>query len=167
MNWSYRDELSDISGVVFKSDRVVIPKQLRSEMLKQLHILHMRIEKTKLRARESMFWPCVNREIEDMVKLCNICIKNQRKQEKEPMIATDIAVYPFQIVGTDQFHWNSQNFLLVVDYHSKYWGIERLYSTTSLSVIWKMKMMFSRLGIPEVVRSDNETVFIKKIEKIC
>ena len=93
----------------------------------------MGIEKTKLRERESMFWPCVNREIEDMVKLCNICIKNQRKQEKEPMIATDIAVYPFQIVGTDLFNWNSQNFLLVVDYHSKYWGTERLLDNIIIS----------------------------------
>ena len=33
--WSYRDELSIINGVIFKSDRVVIPKKLRSEVLKQ------------------------------------------------------------------------------------------------------------------------------------
>ena len=52
-------------------------------MLKQLHIPHMGIEKIKIRARESIFWPGVNREIEDMAKLCNICIKNQRKQEKK------------------------------------------------------------------------------------
>ena len=83
--WSYIDELSIINGVIFKSDMVVIPQKLRSEMLKQLHIPHMGIEKTNLRARRSMFWPGVNREIEDMVKLCNICIRNQRKQEKEPM----------------------------------------------------------------------------------
>ena len=140
--WSYRDELSIINGIIFKSDRVVIPKKLRSEMLKKLHIPHMGIEKTKLRARESMFWSGVNREIEDMVKLCKICIKNQRKQENEPMTASDVAVYPFQIVGTDLFHWNGQNFLLAVDYHSKYWEIELLYSTTLISVIRKMKMMF-------------------------
>ena len=82
--------------------------------------------------------------------------QNQRKQEKDPMMASDIAVYPFQIVGTDLFHWNGQNFLLVVDYRSKYWKIERLNSTTSGSVIQKLKM-FSRLSIPEVVRNDNET----------
>ena len=50
--WSYRDELSVINGIIFKGDRAVIPKKLRPEMLKQLHTLHMGIEKTKLRARE-------------------------------------------------------------------------------------------------------------------
>ena len=85
--------------------------------------------------------------------------QNQRKQEKDPMMASDIAVYPFQIVGTDLFHWNGQNFSLVVDYRSKYWKIERLNSTTSGSVIQKLKM-FSRLSMPEVVRSDNETQYL-------
>ena len=45
----------------------------------------------------------------------------------------------------------------MVDYHKKYWEIEHLYSTTSISVILKMRMMFLRLGIPKVVRSDSET----------
>ena len=61
--WSYRDELSINNGIIFESDRAVILKKLRPEMLKQLHIPHMGIEKTKLRAIESMFWPGVNREI--------------------------------------------------------------------------------------------------------
>ena len=55
-----------------------------------------------------------------MVKLCNFFIKSQRKQEKDPMKATNIAVNPFQIVGRDLFHWNGQNFLFLVDYHGKY-----------------------------------------------
>ena len=96
--WSYRDELSIFNGIIFKSDRVVINKKVRSEILKQLHIPHMEIENTKFRARVSMFWPGVNKDIEYMVKLCNICIENQRKQEKESLIASDIAAYPFQII---------------------------------------------------------------------
>ena len=75
--WSYRDELSIIKGIIFKGNRAVIPKKLRPEMLKQLYTPHMGIvgiEKIKLRARESLFWPGVNRGIENMVKLCNICI---------------------------------------------------------------------------------------------
>mgnify|MGYP001800768086 CR=1 FL=1 len=64
------------------------------------------------------------------------------------MQASDIAVYLFQKIGTDLFHWYGQDFLLVVDHHSKYWEIERLHSLSSMTVIKKMKMMFSRLGIP-------------------
>ena len=102
--WSYRDELSVINGMIFKGERIIVPTGMQSEMLRNLHISHMGIEKTKLRARESMFWPGTNQQIEDMVKSCNICITNQRKQSKEPMQASDIAVYPFQKIGTDLFH---------------------------------------------------------------
>ena len=78
------------------------------------------------------------------------------------MIASDIAVYPFQIIGTGLFNWDGQNFFLVVDYQSKFREIERHYCTTSISVIRKMKLMFSRLDIPEVVRSDNGTQYSSK-----
>ena len=67
------------------------------------------------------------------------------------MIASDTYVYPFKIVGTDLFHCNGQNFLVVVEFDRKYWEIERKHCAASVLVIWKMKMMFLRLGIPEVV----------------
>ena len=78
--------------------------------------------------------------------------QKSEKAGKKTMFASDIA-------GVDLFHWNGQNFLLVVDYHSKYREIKRLYSTISVLVIQKMKMTFSRLGIPKVVRSDNGTQY--------
>ena len=45
-------------------------------MSKQLHTPCMGIEETKFRAIDSMFCPGVNRELEDMIKLCKVCIKN-------------------------------------------------------------------------------------------
>ena len=71
------------------------------------------------------------------------------------MIPSDIPIYPFQIVASDLFNWNNQDFVIVVDYYSKYWEIERLYDTKSITIVKKMKKMFSRLGIPEAPRSDN------------
>ena len=71
------------------------------------------------------------------------------------MIPSDIPIYPFQIVASDLFNWNNQDFVIVVDYYSKYWEIERLYDTKSITIVKKMKKMFSRLGIPETLRSDN------------
>ena len=46
----------------------------------------------------------------------------------------------------------------MVEFDRKYWEIERRYCAASVSVIWKMKMMFLRLGIPEVImeRSINQ-----------
>ena len=59
------------------------------------------------------------------------------------------------MVGSDLLKWNGQDFLVVVDYYSRYWDIEKLYRTDSATVIKKLKHIFSRMGIPEVMRSDN------------
>ena len=48
-----------------------------------------------------------------------------------------------------------KTYLAVVDYFSRYPEIQTLSTTTSNSIITALKNIFSRLGIPEVVVSDN------------
>ena len=43
----------------------------------------------------------------------------------------------------------------MVNYYSRYWEIEKLHKTDAATVIKKIKNVFSRMGIPEVLRSDN------------
>ena len=81
------------------------------------------------------------------------------------MIPSDIPIYPFQIVASGLFNWNNQDFVIVVDHYSKYWEIERLYATKSITIVKKMKKMFSRLGIPETLRSDNGSQYTAQVFK--
>ena len=62
-------------------------------------------------------------------------------------------------MGTDFFYWNGQDFLLIVDYYSRYWEIEKLTSIKSRTVIKKLKKMFAILGIPVLLRSNNGTQY--------
>ena len=39
--WSIRDEINAQDGVLFKSQRVIVPKSLRAEMLKRIHASHV------------------------------------------------------------------------------------------------------------------------------
>ena len=43
--WAYRDELAVISGIVLKGRHIIIPNSLKQQVLNQLHINHMGIEK--------------------------------------------------------------------------------------------------------------------------
>ena len=90
-----------------------------------------------------------------MVKKCNTCQQNQRKQQREPMKASYVPQYRLQMTGSDLLNWNGQDFVLVVDYYSRYWDIEKFYKTDSTTIIKKLKHIFPRMGIPEVMRSDN------------
>ena len=66
------------------------------------------------------------------------------------------------MVGSDLFHWNDQDFILVVNYYSRYWEIEKLHKTDAATVIQKIKNIFSRMGIPEVIRSENGPQYAAK-----
>lgn len=55
---------------------------MRKEMLNKLHYNHMGIEKTKLRAREIIFWPGMTTQIEDKISNCDICIRFQKANGK-------------------------------------------------------------------------------------
>ena len=53
------------------------------------------------------------------------------------------------------FEWEGQEFVLVVDYFSRYCEIGVLRKSTSQEVINHLKAIFARHGIPETVISDN------------
>ena len=97
----------------------------------------------------------MNQQIKNMVKKCSNCQQNERKQQHEPMKASNVPQCPFPMVGSDLLDWNDQDFVLVVDCYSRYWDIEKLYKKDSGTVMKKLKHIFLRMGIPEVMRSAN------------
>ena len=85
---------------------------------------------------------------------CQVCLK-ESKPGKEPLISTVLPKFPWQVVETDLFELNKDNYVLMVDYFSRFPEVVKLTSTTSANVISALKSVFSRHGIPEIVRSDN------------
>ncbi|KAL1261470.1 hypothetical protein QQF64_006735 [Cirrhinus molitorella] len=126
-----------------------------SNMLSRIHASHLGIEKSKQRARDIMFWPGMGKEIEIMISKCSICLTYHLSNTKEPTISHKITDRPWQVVTTDLFTWNNEDYLVTVDYYSRYFELDKLHSTTSADVISKLKAFFARHGIPEAVISDN------------
>ena len=89
-----------------------------------------------------------------MVHQCPVCAQ-EAQQRKEPLIKSALPDYPWQVVGTDLFELKGVHYLLVVDYFSRYPEMIKVISTTSVAIITVLKSIFSRHGIPEVLRSDN------------
>lgn len=55
--WTFRGELSYADGLTFKNSRLVVPRALRSEMLRKIHESHMGMVKCKERAHDVQYWP--------------------------------------------------------------------------------------------------------------
>ena len=53
--WNYRDELSVLDGLILKGTIIIIPSECRDDVLEKLHEGHFGIERTKLRARDSVY----------------------------------------------------------------------------------------------------------------
>ena len=99
------------------------------------------------------------------MKQCSECCKNQL-QRAEPLMPTQLPELPWQKVGTDLFHWKSNQYLLIVDYYSRYIEISKWSRTTAEDIISHTKSIFARHGIPEVVYSDNGPQFSSDAYKL-
>ena len=123
--WNYRDELTVADGLILKGMRIVIPESPQPDVLKQLHYAHQGAEKCKLRAKGSVFWANINRDIEELVESCPPCQCHQKLNVKEPLLPHDVPQRHWHTLGSDIFFWNNTNFLLVIDY-SKFSVVKKL-----------------------------------------
>ena len=94
--WNYNDEFPKVDGLVLKGNRIVIPKSLQGHMLQQLHKGHMGMEKCKCCAREVIFWPGLNADIDKFLEKCTTCISNRRKEQAELMKAHETPEIPWE-----------------------------------------------------------------------
>lgn len=155
-----RDELAVVEGIIFKGDRVVIPRKMRSEMLKIVHQSHLGIVRCKQLARDVMYWPCMNSQIEDMVTKCSVCQANRNLQPKEPLMPSEVPNGPWKVIAADLLNCAGSMFLVIVDYFSEFIEVEELKDNTySSTVIEKLAKIFAVHGIPVKLITDNGPQF--------
>ena len=63
--------------------------------------------------------------------------------------------HAWHTLGTDLFYWNKIDYLVIGDYFSKYLIVRRLPNSSTHAVIKELGLVFTELGRPFVLRSDN------------
>ena len=152
--WNYREDLSMENRLITKGARLVIPSTLRSKVLEQIHEGHLGIEKCMLKARDSVFWPGISNDIREAVEKCGIC-QASSKSSKPIGNVSDVPPHTWHTLGTDLFYWNKIDYLVIGDYFSKYLIMRRLPNSSTHAVIKELGLVFTELGRPFVLRSDN------------
>ena len=152
--WAIRDEISAQDGVLFRSQRVIIPKSMRPEMLRRIHYNHVGGEACFRQARDTLYWPNMQGEIKDYVQQCSVCNEYAHEQQKETMMSHPLPTRPWQLVSMDLFSYARQDFLLMVDHYSDFWEIDLLPDLSAGTAIRRCKAQFARYGIPDRVISD-------------
>ena len=157
--YAVRNELSVHNGLLIKANRIVIPTSLRADILDLIHAGHFGIQKCRERANSSVWWPGLNKEIVNKVQQCAHCEIRRPSQRSEPLQPTPLPERPFQMVGTDICEVKGQQYLVLIDYFSRYIEIAHLPNVTSATVIARLKNIFAHHGIPETVVTDNGRQF--------
>ena len=149
-----------MQGLLLKGPCLIIPSSMRLEILDRIHDGHQEIVKCRRRTKDSVWWPGLGKQLEEMVTYCRKCIEH-RKPNGEPMMPSAVPARPWQVLGTDLFSLNGRTYLLVVDYFSRFIEISiLLVSQKSSETIRALKSIFARHGIPDILRSDNGPQFV-------
>ena len=142
-------------GIVFFENRIFVPKNLRDNILVDLHKPHLGYEKTKNRAKQLLYWPSMNQDIENLVDRCKLCQKYRASNIKEPLVNHEIPNLPYEKLGMDIMEVAKENYLVIGDYFSKYLDIIPLKTKTASAIYKKLEIIFSTYGIPKEIIADN------------
>ena len=158
-----KDELSTHDGCLLWGSRVIVPPPGCNKVMADLREGHPGICRMKQLARCYMWWPNMDHELEQKVKECNNCQMMQKSPAQIPMHPWEWPEYPWSRLHTDYAGpFLGKMFLVTVDAHSKWIEANVVDSATSTGTIRKLRQMFTTHGIPEIIVSDNGSVFTSK-----
>ena len=145
---------------------IFIPEVLNPQVLDQLHINHMGIDKTKLLAYESIYWASINNNTENYIKICITCLTFQQTQPKEKIIHHDIPIRPWNVIGADMFTLNDKIIFALYIIIANSQSSRKDLSADSL--ILTCKAIFAEYEIPKRIMSDSGINFIsEKFKNFC
>ena len=104
-------------------------------------------------------------EIQEKIARCNICQQHQKQNAKEPMIPSQLPSKPWEKVATDLFTWDKSKYLIIIDYHPRFFffQVAKLPDTKSNTVITHIKSAFAHHGITCEVISNNGSKYSFKV----
>ena len=161
--YGVRDQLSVANGVLMYASRLVIPHQMRSQMLSKLHDDgHFGISKCRERAKSSVWWPDMNSDLKEYLTCCQFCQVHAPVHRKEPLIPTPVPDRPWRHVASDICQHGSHNYLVTVDVFSRFIEVQQLRNISSSDIIEKLKCLYARYGIPDLLTTDGGRQFVSQ-----
>ena len=156
--------------------QLVVPKELRPKVLALAHDAimtgHLGIKKTSDRELANFFWPGLTGDVMRYCRSCVICqhtIPRGRVSvaplQKMPIIGVPFKRVAMDLIGpTEPMSTRKNRFILtVVDYATRYPEAAALPSVDAQHVAEEVYKIYSRVGIPEEILSDQGPQFMSKL----
>ena len=160
-------------------EQLVVPKAYRKLVLElaHQHVLggHLGWQKTQDRILQRFYWPSVFKEVELFCKSCPTCqITSPQPHFRSPLVPLPIIEVPFERIAMDligpvpKSARGHQHILVVLDYATRYPEAVPLRHTSAKLIAKELMEMFSRVGLPKEVLTDQGTPFMSKVmRELC
>lgn len=149
-------ELSIQNGCVLWGSRVIVPKAGQENVMRQLHQCHPGVSRMRALARSYVWWPKLDKEVENIVRSCTTCQEHRNVPAPAPLHPWDWPDKPWSRIHVDYAGpFMGKIFFVLIDAHSKWMDVYPVNSATSATTIECLRTSFSNHGLV----SDNGTCF--------
>ena len=153
-------------GLLLKGTSIIVPQTMHEEWIQLLHTGHLRFEKCLNRAKQSMYWPGLYDELNDLITNCMTCLKFSTQKptclSNRQHIGHEIPVHPWSKLASNIFYFEGDSYLLIVDYTSQFPIIKKLSSMTGKAIAHHMQGSFAKYRLPNTLVIDNRPCYISK-----
>ena len=155
-----RLELSVQDGCVLWGSRVVVPQVAREAVIKILHDAHPGISRMKSLARGIVWWPGIDKDLEEKVAACEACQVNHISPTPVLLHPWEFPSRPWSRVHVDfDGPFLGKQFIILVDASTKWLEVGIVVSPSSQQAVKFLRSVFSTHGLPDILVSDNGSAF--------
>jgi hypothetical protein len=107
-------------------NKLVIPDSLQRKVIELAYEGHKGVVKTKQLLRDKVWFPRINKQVEDICRQCIPCLACTPSNNQEPLLMTELPSTPWSRVSADfcgPFP-TGEYLLFVIDDHSRYPVVE-------------------------------------------
>ena len=149
-------ELSVVDNCLLWGRRVVIPEVFCHCLLEELHVSLLGVTKMKALARNYLWWPQLDSDLETICRNCHKCCLNSAQPPGHPWIVPN---QPWQRIHIDHAQWGKHLLLIMIDAFAKWPEVHVVSFTSAVQTIDKLRTTFATHGIPVTLVSDNGPPF--------
>ncbi|UYV77506.1 K02A2.6-like [Cordylochernes scorpioides] len=159
--YKFKDELSIFDNLILKESRILLPSKLLKRVLRIAHETHQGMTRTKQLLSEKYFWINMDFDVENLIRNCPICVRNQPLINDQPLQIVPLPSKPWMKLGIDIVGPIGHHYVLtVIDYYSSYPEAMIIEDISSKTIIAKLMEIFARHGYPHEVVTDNGLQFV-------
>lgn len=116
-----KDQLHIDQGCLLWGYKVIIPFNLKEDILNELHSGHLGIVKMKSLARSYVWWPNIDADIEELTRKCKACISVRSSAPLTALTPWPWPTKPWYRIHADFLGpFENKVYLIIIDAHSKW-----------------------------------------------